>query len=326
MRILKIVLGVLGVALAVLGGLIAFLALRKPAMRPPSAESVERTPERLARGKYLAEVLVGCMDCHSEHRDDLFGWPAKPETYGQGGFAFDRRFDFPGIIQAQNITPDVETGIGGWTDGEVLRAMREGVDKNGRALFPQMPYKAFRNMDDEDAKSIVVYLRSLKPVKKAIPMPVIDFPVNLLIKLEPKPLEGPVKAPAASDHLAWGKYLVEMASCVDCHTKHEKGKMVEGMEYAGGWVMKAPWGTLVPPNITPDPETGIGNMTKEAFLGRFKAFTSMKEPPPAPAGKNTIMPWLAYSQLSDDELSAIYDYLRTVKPVKNKVVVFPDAT
>ncbi len=327
MRVLKIVGIVVGVALVGVGGLVGFLAMKSPAQRPPSAEKVEVTPERMARGKYLAEVVVGCMDCHSDHNYDVFGWPASPDTYGQGGFAFDRNLGMPGVIQAQNITSDVETGVGGWSDGEIMRAFREGVAKNGRALFPMMPYQRFKNMSDEDAKSVIVYLRSLKPIRKAIPDPIIDFPVNLFIKMTPQPLDGPVTAPPKEDHLAWGKYLTNLTGCVDCHTNHEKGKAVEGMEYAGGWEMRAPWGRLVTPNITPDPETGIGNMTREVWVGRVKAFASMKEPPVAPKGKNTIMPWLAFAQMSEDELGAIYDYLRTVKPIKNKIAnVFPDAT
>jgi hypothetical protein len=98
------------------------------------------------------------------------------------------------------------------------------------------------------------------------------------------------------------------------------------MEYGGGWVFKGPWGTVASANITPDPETGIGRMTKEAFVGRFKSFASMTEPPPAPKGRNTIMNWIGYSHVPEEDLAAIYDYLRTIKPIKNKVVVFPDAT
>jgi hypothetical protein len=322
----KVVGGLVGLVLVLAACGVSFLALKRPLSQPPSAEHVERTPERLARGKYLAETVVGCMDCHSEHRDDLFGWPAKPETYGQGGFAFDQKLGMPGVIQAQNITPDVETGIGAWTDGELLRAMREGVAKNGRALFPMMPYERFANISDEDARSIVVYLRSLPPIKKAIPDPQIDFPVNLLIRLSPKPLTASVPEVKKDDHLAWGKYLTTLSGCVDCHTNHVKGAAVEGMEYAGGWDMRAPWGRIVTPNITPDVETGIGKMTRQEFIGRMKAFASMKDPPLAPKGRNTIMPWLTYAQMSEEELGAIFDYLRTVKAINNKIAsVFPDA-
>lgn len=265
------------------------------------------------------------MDCHSKHRDDLYGWPAIPATYGQGGFSFDQKLGLPGVIQAQNITSDPETGIGSWTDGEVMRAIREGVARNGRALFPMMPYEQLRALSDEDTRSVVVYLRSLPPIKKAIPDPVLDFPVSLLVRLSPQPVDGPVPDVKQEDHLALGKYLVTISSCVVCHTNQVRGRPVKGMEYAGGWVLEMPWGRLVTPNITPDPETGIGNMTKEAFIGRVKSFASLGEVP-APKARNTIMPWLEFAHMPEEELGAIYDYLRTVPPVKNKIEnVFPDA-
>jgi hypothetical protein len=315
------------VVVVIAGAGVTVLAVKKPAQRPASTETVERTPERLERGKYLAEVLMQCVHCHSDHDETKFTWPAKHETLGQGGFAFDQKLGFPGSVCAQNITSDPETGLGNWTDGEIMRAVREGVAKDGHALFPMMPYESFRNMSDEDMKSIVVYLRQLPPVRHPIPDAKLDFPVNLLIKLAPKPLDGPVKAPDKSDHLAWGKYLVTMANCHDCHTMHDKGKLREDMLFAGGWVLNMPWGQrLVPPNITPDPETGIGNMTKEQFVSRFKAFESMTELPPAPPKRNTIMPWNLYAKIPAEDLGAIYDYLRTVKPIKNKVNAFPDAT
>jgi mono/diheme cytochrome c family protein len=328
MKILRALILVVCVVGVLAGAGVTVLAVKQPAQRPASTEKVERTPERLERGKFLAEVLVQCMHCHSDHDTSKFTWPAKPGTFGQGGFAFDESLGFPGRVCAQNITPDPETGLGNWTDGEIIRAIREGVAKDGHALFPMMPYESFRHMSDEDVRSIVVYLRSLAPIKHAVPEAKLDFPVNLLIKLAPKPVDGPVTSPDPKDHLAWGKYLVTMANCGDCHTNHVRGKPVEGMEFAGGWIMKFPitGQRFSPPNITPDPETGIGNMTKEQFVSRFKAFESMTELPPAPPHRNTIMPWNLYAKIPAEDLGAIYDYLRTLKPIKNKVNTFPDAT
>jgi len=326
MKILKVLVGALIAVLVLLGGAVGWLALRKPAMRPASTERVDRTPERLARGKHLAENVAGCMECHSEHRDDLYTWPSKPETYGQGGLPFDERLGIPGVVCAQNITPDPQTGLGNWTDGEIIRAIREGVAKDGRALFPMMPYQGLRQMSDEDVKAIVVYLRSLKPIRKETPPVRLNFPVNLLIKFDPKPLDGPVSAPNRADSIAYGKYLATLAGCADCHTNHVKGKPVEAMEFAGGWELRMPWGRVVPPNITPDSETGIGDLTRDEFIGRFKSFASLVELPKALPGRNTIMNWRGYAQMPEDELGAIYDYLRTVKPIKNKVNPFPDAS
>jgi Cytochrome C oxidase, cbb3-type, subunit III/Cytochrome c len=327
-RLLKVI----GVALAVLVVLaaagIGWLAVRSPEMRPATAEVIERTPERIARGEYLANHVMECFGCHSDHLT-TFGMPIKPGTLGQGGFVFDEKFGVPGVVCAQNITPDKETGIGAWSDGEVVRATREGVTRDGRTLFPMMPYQSYRNMSDEDAKAIVAYLRTIPPIHHAVPQQKLQFPVNLLIKFEPKPVSGPVSASDdARDHLAYGKYLVQMAGCADCHTPRDAhGKPLPGMELAGGWEMLGPWGRVVTSNLTPDSDTFIGTATRPQFIGRFRSFADFdaSNSPAAAPGQNTIMPWLAFSHMKDEDLGAIYDYLRTVKPIKHQVVAFPDA-
>ncbi|HWW63010.1 MAG TPA: cytochrome c, partial [Thermoanaerobaculia bacterium] len=163
---LKVVGILLLVVVAVAVCAIAWLALRRPAQRPASTEKIEATPERLARGKYLAHHVTDCFGCHSDHID-AFGFPPKPGTEGQGGMSFSKADGFPGFLAVRNITPDPETGIGNWTDGEILRAIREGVDREGKALFPMMPYGGYKELGDEDAKAIVAYLRTIKPIRHA---------------------------------------------------------------------------------------------------------------------------------------------------------------
>ena len=208
---------VLVVALAA-GGLLAFLALKKPAMRPPSTEKIEATPARLARGRYLVENVSDCLGCHSDFHKDRFAIPTKRGTEGQGGFPFDKSLGVPGLVQAQNISSDPEYGLGNWTDGEILRAFREGIKRDGTALFPMMPYQKLRVMSDEDARSVVVYLRTLKPIRHAVAARRLDFPVNFLVKFEPKPLDGPVPDPDPKDMVAYGRYLATIGGCVECHT------------------------------------------------------------------------------------------------------------
>jgi mono/diheme cytochrome c family protein len=320
-------LGVAGVVVAAGGGVLAFLSLRSPDMRPASPEAIERTPERVARGAYLVNHVADCLGCHSDHDATRFGFPIKPGTEGQGGFPFDAKFGVPGVVCAQNITPDPETGKGNWTDGEILRALREGVSRDGHALFPMMPYAAYSAMSDEDAKSVVAYLRTLKPVRHETPPRQIDFPVNLFIKFAPKPLPGAVAAPDdAKDHLGYGAYLTRLAGCGDCHTAHdEHGQLVPGRDFAGGWTMKGPWGTVVTANITPHPSTFVGRATKEQFVARFKAFASPEAAVPVSPGRNTVMPWLGFAGMTEQDLGAIYDYLKTRPAIANEVVTFPDA-
>jgi len=326
---LKIAGGALLVVIALLAAAVSFLALRKPASRPATAEKFEATPARLARGEYLVQHVTDCLGCHSDHVNDRFGFPVKPGTEGQGGFVFDKNLGFPGVVAAQNITPDRETGLGAWSDGEIVRAVREGVDRNGDALFPMMPYVHYANLADEDAKAIVVYLRTLKPVRNRVPAKHIDFPVNLFVKMVPKPIGGPVPSPdPAKDHHGYGQYLVKIGGCYECHTAHDdKNHLVTEKAYAGGWEMKGPWGRVVTANLTPHPETFIGRSTKAEFIGRFRSFAALDATtsPACPKGRNTVMPWLAFSRMSDGDLGAIYDYLRTLKPIENRVNSFPDA-
>src|SRR5262249_22359481 len=142
----------------------------------------------------------------------------------------------PGRVVAPNLTPEAETGAGKWTDDQLARAIREGVGHDGRALFPLMPYRRFRSMSDEDLASVVVYLRSLPPVHNQLPTTEIIFPVKYLIRDAPQPLEGAVNSPNPSDRLAYGKYLVTISGCEDCHTPADRGTEIAGMNFAGGMV------------------------------------------------------------------------------------------
>lgn len=325
--LLKVVGGLVLVVLALAAGAVAWLALRKPEARPLTAVHIEATPARLARGKYLVEHVSGCLDCHSDHITS-FDLPIKPGTEGEGGFPFGKAFGVPGLVCAQNITPDPEFGLGGWTDDEIMRAFREGVDRDGNALFPMMPYQALAHMSDEDAKSVVVYLRTLRPIHHGVPKKSIDFPVNLLIKFVPKPITKPVPAPDPRDNVKYGEYLTQIAGCGECHSPHDNhGKRIESRLFSGGWTMVGPWGRVVTPNLTPAKSSYIGRATREEFIGRFRAFASMNaaNSPPAPPGRNTVMPWLAFSHMTDHDLGAIYDYLRTLQPIENEVNPFPDA-
>lgn len=312
---------------ALIAGLAGWLSLKKPAQHAASMEKVEATPERLARGKYLVENVADCLGCHSEHVD-RFSYPVKPGGEGVGGFAWDEKMGFPGYLPARNITPDRETGLGQWTDGEIIRAMREGINRKGEALFPIMPYQHLRVMSDEDAKSVVAYLRTLPARHKAIPDRKLQLPLNFIVKFMPEPLNGPVAAPDRKDTVAYGKYLTRIGGCYECHTPHQdKGGVVAEKEFAGGWEMHGPWGRNFTANLTPHPDTFIGRATKQEFIGRFRAYANMtaETAPAVPRGRNTIMPWLAFSKMTDEDLGAIYDYLKTVKPVENRVVTFPDA-
>src|SRR5215207_4269230 len=126
-RLFPMVLGIVFLALAAVA---AYLYTFKPRQRPASTEKIEGTPARLERGRYLAEVVFGCFDCHSKHDLTRYGAPGI-ESPGQGGECVGATQGFPGQVCMSNITPDPETGLGSWSDGEIIRAVREGIDKDG---------------------------------------------------------------------------------------------------------------------------------------------------------------------------------------------------
>jgi hypothetical protein len=325
-RVLKILGLVVGACLLLGAGAFAYAALRGPRAQPASTEAFAYTPERIARGKYLVEHVADCFTCHGDHQEDVWGRPAIEETKGKGGFPFDERYHVPGQVTAQNITPDKETGIGAWTDGEIIRAVREGIGRDGRALFPMMPYEFFKHMSDEDARSVVAYLRQLEPVKNTTPPRRLHFLWDkVIVKMIPEPVTRPIETPADSatdwqQHLKYGEYLVTVAGCVECHTPHdESGKRIKSMDFAGGYVLKGPWGTNTSANITPHEDTYVGKATKAEFIARFKAFAGVDLPKVEP-GRNTFMPWLSFRDVTEQDLGAIYDYLKhVVKPIENEV-------
>ncbi len=319
-RVLLIVLILLGVAA---GGLGAYIVTFEPAQRPAAMETVELTPARIERGRYLVEGALDCFGCHTQRDWSRYGGPAQGPQ-GAGGVCLGEESGLPGTVCASNITPDVETGLGGWTNGEVLRAIREGVDKDGHALVPFMPYPSFRSLSDEDGQAIVAYLRTLPPVRNAVPEPEIKFPVNLLLKRMPQPLDGPVPAVDRSDSVRYGEYLAVTAGCRDCHTPmNDKHEPLPGMTFAGGQEMTGPWGVVRSANLTPH-GTGLGPVTRRAFIARFKAFADEETAAvPVPEGANTVMPWLSFAQMTEADLGAIYDYLQTIAPIPNTVDRFP---
>jgi mono/diheme cytochrome c family protein len=229
-----------------------------------------------------------------------------------GGTIFGEGSDLPGRLVASNLTPDKETGAGNWTDDMLARAIREGIGHDGRTLFPLMPYMNYREMPDEDLASVIVYLRSLAPVKNALPKTEIIFPVKYFMRSAPQPVTGPVSEPNTSDAVKRGAFLTRMASCADCHTPQDRGQPKPGFEFAGGLLFKTPEATVMAANITPD-ASGISYYDETLFLdairtGKVKA-----------RSLSPVMPWYFYRGMTDEDLKAIFAYLRTLKPVKHTV-------
>jgi mono/diheme cytochrome c family protein len=321
-KFFKIVGVILAIFLvAIVGGLIYFNSAY-PKVAPASNIKVETTAERIKRGEYIANHVAVCIDCHSERDWTKFAGPIKPGTYGSGGEVFDENIGFPGKVTTKNLTP---ANLGSWSDGELLRAITCGVTKDNRALFPMMPYPNYNNFTQEDVYSVVAYIRSLEPQKKEIPETELNFPLNFIVKTMPLQNYTPNKEIEKSNTVEYGKYLVRIASCSECHTHSDMGKPLPGMYLAGGAEFNFPAGVVRSLNITPDEETGIGRWTKEDFIKRFRNYgteEAINIPVDLKKDFNTPMPWLMYTGMTDEDLGAIYDYLRTVKPVSHKVERF----
>ena len=317
-KLLKVLGWFIGIVLVCLIGAVTYVTQFLPNIPVQHDLRVAATPERLARGEYLAHSVAVCMDCHSSRDWTVFSGPLQAGTLGIGGERFDQPKGFPGAFIAPNLTPH---HLQDWSDGELYRAITSGVSKDGRPLFPIMPYPSYGRMATEDVYSIIAYIRSLTAVSSSPIVSKADPPVNVIMHLMPQPAQ-PVILPARSDTVAYGAYLANAASCNDCHTKMIQSKPA-GAPYAGGFEFAMQGGLLRSTNITPHLTTGIGAWTKQMFVDRFKAFAKGTfKPVPVDAAKGemqTVMPWTMYANMTPEDLGAIYDYLKTLPAVDNAI-------
>jgi hypothetical protein len=320
-KAIKIGAVVLIVLILMAASLLAFVYFGLPNIDPPKDLKVELNPERIERGRYLANEMMGCVGCHAERDFSRFAGPIIRESMGAGGEFWNEEKGFPGEMYAPNLTP---YHLGDWTDGEIFRAITCGVSRDGSALFPIMPYHQYGKLPREDIYDVIAYLRTLEFVEKDFPPKKLKFPMNLIQNIIPAEGTHHLK-PDPEDPVKHGEYLITACVCYDCHTPMDGGKYIEEMSFAGGMEFKLQTGgTVRSSNLTPEVETGIGSWTKEMFIRKFKAFNdSTYVSYDVPAGEfNTEMPWEYYAKLSEEDLGAMYDYLRSIPPVKHQVVKF----
>lgn len=269
-----------------------------------SAASFGDTAGLVARGEHVVRNVAVCGHCHAAGRD--------PDGPLSGGRPF-RNWRL-GTFRASNLTPDSATGLGAWSDAEVVRAIRAGEDRHGRVLAPVMPYAWFRGMSDRDALAVARYLRSLPPVVNRVEnRPNLVYRAAELFVLSPvRPARGPAPRPAADS--AFGRYLAtSVALCADCHTPrggvrkaHDRGRL-----FAGDPSSVFP---VAPSNLTPDVETGTGRWSEEDFVRTIRSGVN-----PRGDSLHAFMPWRELGRMADFELRAIYRYLRTVQAVRQEV-------
>lgn len=282
-----------------------------PRVRPLTDRKFDATPARLERGRYLATSGgVACVFCHSELT------PTRDGVAVVAGTEFTGRNWTPDgtpFVTAPNLTPDPETGIGSWPDDALARAIREGISHDGRTLFPIMPYEKLRMMSDEDVASVIVYLRSLAPVKRNLPKSEIPFPLNRLINGVPQPLDRPVVADLSTPARR-GEYLTTIAVCADCHSPmNDQGVRTPGMDFAGGTTIRfAGSKEASSANLTPA-VNGIPYYSEELFIETLRTGRVRERK------LNDMMPWRFYRNMTDQDLKDIFAYLKTLKPIEHYV-------
>ena len=286
---------------------VATAALAEPAyprLRALTDRTFERTEARVERGRYLTEHLLQCFICHSERDWDAPGAPPKPGRQGAGAIMSER--DGRRIV-APNLTPDLETGAGRWTDDMLARAIREGIGHDDRALYWGMWYRSFAALADEDLAAVVVYLRTLPPVHNPLPATLLPDDELAFIATGPRPINAPVAGPAPGDTRALGRYLLAVADCAGCHTGWEAPRN-PGM-YGGGNEVGRESRKAFSANITRH-ESGVA-YPREVFISVMQSGKG--------GSLHPIMPWVAFRGLSDTDLGAMYDALGDAYPVAHYV-------
>jgi mono/diheme cytochrome c family protein len=293
-------------------------------VRPVSDAPVERTPERLQRGSYLVNQVMACPACHTTRATgNVLVDPERTDAYLGGGNSYVSHS--LGTLWIPNLTPDAETGIGAWKDDEVMRALRDGVSRDGHFLIPLMPYASFQHLADEDARAVVAYLRSIPPYKqpKVREDNKLGFMQKVLFKVVGVQMHAPaggVAAPDRADKIAYGHYLVRIGICTECHSLSEKGPRPETdpLYLAGSdQAFEDPaLGQTYARNLTPDPETGLGNYDAAAIKQALRAGRRLDGKRMA-APMSVIIPHV--SGLTEDDMDALVAYLKSIPAARNKV-------
>jgi cytochrome c553 len=273
---------------------------------PPPAPGPD--PKLVERGAYVAKVGA-CVICHT-----AIG-PTGPDI--EHAFAGGLEMPDPmGTWRTPNITQDKGTGIGNWTDEQIIAAVREGVRPDGSGLYAIMPYMNYGRMTDDDAKALVAFLRTVKPVERTVAP-------NKDLKMPKGPGPMPANQPDdPNDQAKHGEYMATLMLCSHCHwTPDMKTMAPAGPDkmFSGGLPITAPMlgkGTIFTANITSDPETGIGKYTEDQIYSTIKTMVK-------PDGKQIRGPMMfmqgTWSQLDDKDLHAVAAFIKKLPAVKHKV-------
>ncbi len=257
---------------------------------------------KLERGAYLMNSVVACGNCHTPKGPDMKAIPGQELS---GGFAIDAP-EFHAV--SPNITPDPETGIGKWTDQQIVNAIRNGKRPDGTTIGPPMAIDFYRSMSDTDVNAIVAYLRSVKPIVHKVEKSTykIPLPENY------GPTVTHVPDPPKLNRLAYGKYITTIGHCLECHTPMEKGQLITAKLGAGGREFPlGPNGMVISANLTRANPDGMAKWTDVQV--RNTIATGIR-PDGRPLIRLMAFDW--YKNIDNGDYGAMIAYLRTLKPAK----------
>jgi mono/diheme cytochrome c family protein len=293
-------------------------------IRATSNENVQSTPERIARGGYLVNQGMSCGACHTTRAGGTMLGGERTDMYLAGN-----GFELPSLgfrFWIPNLTSDVETGLGGWSDDEIMRAIRDGVGKDQHLFFPMMPFSSYQHLSDEDLRAVVAYLRSVPPVKspRTIAKNELGFFLELLINrgvlAHPPAHDVPPPPRPAEDKVKYGEYVMRLGHCWECHSATSSGpRDVDESGFLSGWdeAQEFPGvGKVYFRNLTPDRETGLGKYSAEQLKQSLRTGKRLDGKPMA-IPMSLFVPHL--SGLSDEDLDALVAFLKAVPPVANKI-------
>jgi mono/diheme cytochrome c family protein len=311
------ILGGLAAVVAAISGAVAYVSLtyeRDFSAVPLPEIKASRDPQVIAHGAYVANAVAHCSACHgngeSTNKHEL---PADPKDL-RGGYVIDAG-PF-GVFYPANLTSDPETGLGKLSDSQLARTIRHGVSPTGK-YAPLMAF-AVGPMSDEDLTAVVSYLRTLPPIKNAVPQDEWGFLAKALSsKFNPRMAEArPYVPPSETPSVARGDYLANgPALCFGCHTPTDPtaGFAEIGPRFSGGAEPEPDTVNkdyeVLPPNLTPDPDTGaLARYDERIFVDRVRKVGAVS--------KGSPMPWDNFKQMTDSDLRSIFAYLRSLPPTK----------
>ncbi|HWW86402.1 MAG TPA: hypothetical protein VNZ26_22565 [Vicinamibacterales bacterium] len=317
LRKLLIGLGVLGgIVLLAATGLTAYVTLTWDKVYDAPLPNVRAStdPAVIAAGEYLVYGPAHCVHCHSASFTDYvkLGEGVKPPLVGGTRFGFGP----VAVIYSKNLTPDDETGIGRYTDGQLARMLRSGVRPNGRVGLGMGP---FDKISDSDVVAIVSFLRSQSPVRRRVPEDewFVFGKVLRSTLLRPRTnTHPPVEAPPPAVTRERGEYLARSVSdCPGCHTNRRPPTFaIIGAEFSGGLELEAEKGSgdasgtfYRTPNLTPAKESALDKFPdRDTFVARF--LHGGRKYPGSP------MPWESFSRMTTEDLGALYEFLHSLAP------------